>query len=180
MAFPNDLNDVVVFKIHPAIGIARLSRSDDYFVFGEDPGSYKSGGVMKRQAVKFRIYAYAENHVGLGELTPKVMTALGITAVWSARVGNRKIARQKGTPPSGTAFLISAQATSDANGGQLTGALPGFEEGGSIPLGQITSTGVFIPPKARAFRKTAGDDLPAIRARTARPTTPATAKSRCG
>jgi len=34
MAFPSDLSDVVVFKIHPAIGIARLSMNEDYFVFG--------------------------------------------------------------------------------------------------------------------------------------------------
>ena len=84
MAFPSDLTDVVVFKIHPAIGIARLSRNDDYFVFGKDPGTYKSNGLMKRQAVQFRIFAYGDNHVGLGELTPKVMAALGISAVWSA------------------------------------------------------------------------------------------------
>jgi L-Lysine epsilon oxidase N-terminal len=86
MAFPDDLNDVVVFKIHPAIGIARLSMNDDYFVFGSDPGSYKSNNLMKRQAVQFRVFAYGDNHVGLGELTPAVMGALNITAVWSAKV----------------------------------------------------------------------------------------------
>jgi hypothetical protein len=161
MAFPNDLSDVVVFKIHPAIGIARLSRNDDYYVYGKDPGNYKSNGLMKRQAVQFRIYAYGDNHVALGELTPQVMATLNITAVWSARVGNRKIARQKGTPLSGSAFVISAEASSgDANAGQLTGSLPGFDEGAAIPLGQITATGLFIPPKARAFRMHAGDALP--------------------
>jgi hypothetical protein len=36
MAFPNDLSDVLAFKIHPAIGIARLSMNDDYDVFGSD------------------------------------------------------------------------------------------------------------------------------------------------
>ena len=163
MAFPNDLSDVVVFKIHPAIGIARLSRNNDYFVFGRDPGNYKSNGLMKGQAVQFRVYAYGENHVGLGELTPKVMTALGISAVWSARVGNRKVARRMETPLSGTEFVISAQASSDdANGGKLTGKLDGYDEGGAIPLGQITAAGVFIPPVSRAFRKTAGEALPSF------------------
>jgi hypothetical protein len=161
MAFPNDLSDVVLFKIHPAIGVARLSRNDDYYVFGKDPGHYKSNGLMKRQAVQFRIYAYGDNHVALGELTPKVMSALNIAAVWSTRVGNRKIARQHGTPLSGSAFVISAQASSDdANAGQLTGSLPGFDEAAEVPLGQITATGLFIPPKARAFRAHAGDALP--------------------
>jgi hypothetical protein len=83
MAFPNDLSDVVVFKIHPAIGIARLARNDDYYVHGNDPGTYKSNALMKRQAVQFKIYAYGENHIGLGELTPTVMGNLKIKAVWS-------------------------------------------------------------------------------------------------
>jgi hypothetical protein len=161
MAFPNDLSDVVVFKMHPAIGIARLSRNDNHYAFGKDPGNYKSDGLMKRQAVQFRIYAYGDNHVGLGELTPQVITALSITAVWSAKVGNRKIAWRRGTPLSGSAFVISAEASSDdPNAGQLIGFLPGFDEGAAIPLGQITATGLFIPPKARAFRSRAGDTLP--------------------
>lgn len=174
MAFPDDLSDVVLFKIHPAIGIARFSRNDDFYVFGKDPGQYKSNGVIKRQAVQFRIYAYGDNHVALGELTPKVMSALNITAVWSARVGNRKIARHKGTPLSGSAFVISAQASSnDANSGQLVGSLPGYDEGGQIPFGQITATGLFIPPIARAFRERAGDPLPHF------PGSPAAADNSC-
>ena len=64
MAFPEDLSDVVVLKIHPAIGIARVSKNDDYFVFGTNPESYKSNGLMQRQAVQFRIFAYAANNIG--------------------------------------------------------------------------------------------------------------------
>src|SRR6202035_833514 len=94
MAFPSDLSDVVVFKVPPAIGVARLSANDDYFIFGSDPGSYKSNNLMKRQAVQFRVFAYGDNHVGLGELTPDLMDSLNITAVWSAKVANRKIAYQ--------------------------------------------------------------------------------------
>jgi hypothetical protein len=161
MAFPDDLSDVVVFKIHPAIGVARVANNDDYYVFGADPGSYKSNKVMKRQAVQFRVFAYGENHVGLGELTPQVMTALGIKAVWSANVANRKIARQQGTPLTGTAFVVSATAASnDANGGKLVGSLPQFTEGTAIALGQITGTGLFIPPKGNVYRKTPGEPLP--------------------
>jgi hypothetical protein len=44
MAFPNDLSDVVVFKVHPAIGVARVTMNDDYYVFGRDPGNYSSAG----------------------------------------------------------------------------------------------------------------------------------------
>jgi hypothetical protein len=157
MAFPDDLSDVVVFKIHPAIGIARVSNNDDYYVFGQDPGNYKSNGLMKRQAVQFRVFAYGENHVGLGELTAKAMTALKIKAVWSAKVANRKIALLKGVPLSGTDSVIRAEASSDdANGGELVGSLPDFAEGAAIPLGQITGTGLFIPPTGKVFRKTLG------------------------
>ena len=161
MAFPNDLSDVVLFKIHPAIGVARVANNDDYFVFGTDPGNYKSNKVMKRQAVQFRVFAYGDNHVGLGELTPQVMTALGITAVWSAKVANRKIARQQGTPLTGTAYVVSAAAASNnAGGGQLVGSLPQFAEGNKIQLGQITATGLFIPAKGNVYRKTPGEPLP--------------------
>jgi hypothetical protein len=160
MAFPSDISDVVVFKVHPAIGVARLSANDDYFIFGSDPGSYKSNNLMKRQAVQFRIFAYGDNHVGLGELSADVMDALNITAVWSAKVANRKIARQLQEPLAGAPSAISAEASSDAKGGRLTGSLPGFDEGATIPLGQITADGVFIPPKSEVFRKTAGADVP--------------------
>jgi L-lysine epsilon oxidase-like protein len=160
MAFPNDLSDVVVFKIHPAIGVARVANNDDYYVFGRDPGSYKSNGHWKRQAVQFRVFAYGDNHTGLGELTPEVMASLNITAVWSAKVANRKIARLEGTPLGGTEFVIAAEASSDdANAGALVGSLPTFAEGAAIPLGQITSTGLFIPPKGGVYRKTPGEEV---------------------
>src|SRR5207249_2678928 len=107
------LSDVVVFKIHPAIGVARVANNDDYYVFGQTPANYKSGKKMKRQAVQFRIFAYGDNHVGLGELTDAVMTSLGITAVWSARMANRKIARLSNVPLTGTNMVISASASSD-------------------------------------------------------------------
>jgi L-Lysine epsilon oxidase N-terminal len=160
MAFPNDLSDVVVFKIHPAIGVARVSKNDDYYVFGTDPGDYKSNGLIKRQAVQFRVFAYGENHVALGELTPQIISDLKITAVWSAKVANRKVAKWEGTPLSGTEFVISAEASSDdANAGQLVGSLPQFEEGAAIPLGQIMPNGLFIPPKGGVYRRTQGDPV---------------------
>ncbi|HIO93664.1 MAG TPA: hypothetical protein EYG68_12620 [Leucothrix mucor] len=160
MAFPEDLNDVIVFKIHPAIGMARLSKNEDYYIFGEDPGNYKSNGLIKRQAVQFRIFAYGENHVGLGELTPEMIEEHGITATWSAQVANRKIARLENTPLTGSDFVISAKASSDdENEGQLTGSIENFEEGDVIPMGQITADGIFIPPLSNVFRKKANEPV---------------------
>jgi hypothetical protein len=163
MAFPSDLSDVVVLKIHPAIGIARVSKNDDHFVFGSDPGTYKSNGLMKRQAVQFRIFAYGENNIGLGELTPKVLTSLGIGAVWSAQVANRKCrytAREQGLPDADQRAFGASASSDDAQQGRLTGKLPGFAEGAAIPMGQITSTGLFIPPKAGVFREVPGTPVP--------------------
>lgn len=165
MGFPNDFSDVVVLKIHPAIGIARISKNDDYFVFGTDPGTYKSNGLMKRQAVQFRIFAYGQNGIGLGELTPAFLSSLNIRAVWSAHVANRKCAYTAREPdhnlPDAEQRAFSAKASSDdPQQGKLFGQLPGFAEGGSIPLGQITSTGLFIPPKAGVFREIPGEAVP--------------------
>jgi hypothetical protein len=171
MAFPKDLADVVVFKIHPAIGIARVADNDDYYVFGDRPDAYKSNGRMKRQAVQFRVFAYGENNVGLGELTADLIGALKMKCVWSARVANRKIAFQEHVPLSGTQHVVSASASSDdANAGKLIGSLPDFAEGAAIPLGQITETGLFIPPKGEVFRKTPGlpiDPYPATSTKVA-------------
>ena len=161
MAFPQDLADVVIFKVHPAVGVARVSDNEDYYIFGTDPGTYKSNGLMKRQAVQFRIFAYGENYVGLGELTPAMIQSLNIQSIWSAKVANRKLAYQSGLPLNSTELVISAEASSnDANNGKLTGSLPNFEEGVEIPLGQISPNGLFIPPKGSVHRKTRGTTLP--------------------
>ncbi len=50
MAFPNDFDDVVLFKIHPAIGIARVSMNDEFYIFGSSPTTYKSNGLWKNKS----------------------------------------------------------------------------------------------------------------------------------
>ena len=83
MAFPNDLADVAVFKIHPAIGCARLANNDDYYEFFDYEEKRKAGQAqslkymtlrdgkhwIKRQAVRFRIFAYRSDGSEIGELT---------------------------------------------------------------------------------------------------------------
>ena len=76
MSFPNDLSDVTVFKIHPAIGVARLSRGTRTFIFGEGLTRYKANRRMRRPCVRFRIFAYDPDNEGLGELTPDIMNVL--------------------------------------------------------------------------------------------------------
>ena len=77
---------VQVIKIHPAIGIARVTKNEDFYTYGEDPDTYTTNGLMRRQAVQFRLFAYGANNEGIEELTPERLTALGVSVVWHARI----------------------------------------------------------------------------------------------
>jgi hypothetical protein len=87
--------DTVVVRaaIHPAIGIARMGNSEEFFVGPEvtepEPrpaAFYRDGtGALKRQAARFRIYGYNAAGEVVRELTP------GWADVhWTAHVANRK------------------------------------------------------------------------------------------
>lgn len=90
-----DLSDVVTVKIHPAIGIARIGNSEEYFVGPELPyptaapsGGYKDErGRLKRQAARFRVYGYDANDKALGEIT-----AEDAEITWRVHVANKKSA----------------------------------------------------------------------------------------
>lgn len=64
-------------SIYPPIGIARIGNSPEYFLASELPGvepnptgGYKdTDGRIRKQAVKFKIYAFDEEGTVLGELT---------------------------------------------------------------------------------------------------------------
>lgn len=93
-----------IYKIHPAIGIARLGDANSFFIgsetpdlrpTGEAPGSsvppYKDGGKIKPQAARFRIFEYVDK---AGEyivsreisLADKDVTKL----IWTVHLANRK------------------------------------------------------------------------------------------
>lgn len=84
---------VVRAEIHPAIGIARMGNSEEYFVGPEvtrpEPrpaAFYRDGaGALRRQAARFRVYGYNAAGEVVRELTP------GWADVrWTAHVANRK------------------------------------------------------------------------------------------
>ena len=64
------------YRIHPAIGIARLGDSDEYYLAPESPGEvanegspYRDAqGKIKRQGQRFRIYEF-EDGVAKREIT---------------------------------------------------------------------------------------------------------------
>lgn len=169
MAFPNDLSGVEVFKIHPAIGCARLANNEEYYEFFDYHERRKAGQAetlkymsvrdgkhwMKRQAVRFRIFAYSADGGELGELTAQIMGQLGVRATWTAQVANRKLnVWSQGTTP-------VVAATASATGGeakQLFGANPW--RAGNVWLGEIHGDGLFVPPMGGAYRITENTKIP--------------------
>lgn len=169
MAFPNDLADVAVFKIHPAIGCTRLANNDDYYEFFEYEEKRKAGQAQSlkymtlrdgkhwimRQAVRFRIFAYRSDGGEIGELTDEIMGRLGLRATWTASVANRKLNAWSG----GQTPAVEAQASATAGETKrLEGDNPWRQ--GKVWLGEITGNGVFIPPKGGVYRKSQNNVIP--------------------
>ena len=91
-----------IFKIHPAIGIARIGDADQYFIGPETPGvpanwdyktqqflPFKQGGRVKRQAARFHVWEYVEKN---GQLVPLREISLDDVEeiTWSVHLANRK------------------------------------------------------------------------------------------
>lgn len=90
-----NLDLVIEARIHPAIGIARIGNSDEYFIGPEVPhatqppqGGYRDAeGRLKRQAAQFRIYGYDKHGKVVAELTTS-----NAEIQWSVHVANKKAA----------------------------------------------------------------------------------------
>ena len=112
-------DDAVAWKVHPAIGIARVGNSNTEFHFG--PEAANRGGetvacrhdagdpanlrlpAVKRQAVRFRVFAYAPCGDCLGEVTEAAVRSIE----WTVELANRKAsaARTGRRPEGGPAAL---------------------------------------------------------------------------
>jgi hypothetical protein len=169
MAYPDDLTNVAVLKIHPAIGVARLANNEDFYEFFDYEDKRKSGQAstleymsiqngrhwMKRQAVQYKIFAYTDDGRELGEITSEIMSRLGLRSKWTAAVANRKLHNWASTTP-----IVAAQATASAGeNARLEGPNP-WRPAEKVWLGNITGDGLFIPPKGGAYRKTANTEIP--------------------
>ena len=88
-----DLKSIVEARIHPAIGIARVGNSDEYFIGPQvphptppPPGGYRdASGKLKREAAEFRIYGYDSNGEVVAELT-----SANADIEWTVHVANKK------------------------------------------------------------------------------------------
>jgi hypothetical protein len=101
----------VAYRIHPAIGIARVGDSpDEYFVGPEAPGvppsltnrsdptaqqgSYKDGQHrIKRQGARFRVYEYTTDPAGVVTKV-RELTAAEADIDWEVHLVNRKAAEE--------------------------------------------------------------------------------------
>ncbi|HEY4084730.1 MAG TPA: LodA/GoxA family CTQ-dependent oxidase [Bryobacteraceae bacterium] len=90
-----NLDAIVEARIHPAIGVARIGNSEEFFIGPEVPyrqpppeGGYRdSEGRLKRQAARFRIYGYDAAGSVVAELT-----SANAEVIWSVHVANKKAA----------------------------------------------------------------------------------------
>jgi len=88
-----NLKSIVQARIHPALGVARIGNSDEYFIGPEvphptppPPGGYRDAtGKLKRQAALFRIYGYDAQGQVVGELT-----SADAHIEWTVHVANKK------------------------------------------------------------------------------------------
>jgi hypothetical protein len=93
----SDVNEqlagAVCARIFPSIGVARLGNSPEWFVGPEAPGhgpnpagTFKdAAGWVKRQAARFRVYAYDADDQVVAEIT-----ADDATITWTVHLANKK------------------------------------------------------------------------------------------
>ncbi|HTI70607.1 MAG TPA: LodA/GoxA family CTQ-dependent oxidase, partial [Candidatus Limnocylindria bacterium] len=91
---PDALSEICYCRIFPSIGIARIGNSpDSYFVASEAPGHWESPaggykdphGRIKRQAARFRIYAFNAKDEVVAELT-----SAEADIAWTVHLANKK------------------------------------------------------------------------------------------
>ncbi|MFJ8016735.1 LodA/GoxA family CTQ-dependent oxidase [Streptomyces sp. NPDC096339] len=89
-----NIDEIVYCEIHPTLGVARVGNSPGSFYVGpEAPGVavHPAGGFkdpegrVKRQAARFRVYAYDKDHKVLGEVT-----AAEAEVRWTVELANAK------------------------------------------------------------------------------------------
>src|ERR1700744_6350617 len=132
-------------KIHPAIGIARLGNSPDFFIGPEllnaeldPPGGFKDNQCrVKRQAARFRIFAHHDDN------TVTEITGADADITWTVHLVNSKAADPlRGNSESAAALTIDP-GTRSLSGPNLSAA---FDTGTisfsgapvtTVPLGEM-------------------------------------------
>jgi L-Lysine epsilon oxidase N-terminal/L-lysine epsilon oxidase C-terminal domain len=140
-----------VYKIHPAIGVARVGNAETaYFIGPEAPGSpgveideagtetpvtaYKTDGRVKRQAARFRIFAYEEGSRGNLDVVGEVDSAAVIE--WTVDLVNRKAALDRSAFPAEARNLT----VTDRESLVIGGTQPSIVSGRNRPPEPIVGT----------------------------------------
>ncbi len=138
-------------KVHPSIGIARVGNSpDEFFIGPERPwdrkapdGGYKDSQCrVKRQAARFRLFAYHDDG------TVDELTAAEADITWTVHVRNKKAITRNSGSASDLTIDPGAQTLTGPNQQQLfntgTITLPGASAV-TVPLGEArTDTDGFL------------------------------------
>jgi L-Lysine epsilon oxidase N-terminal/L-lysine epsilon oxidase C-terminal domain/von Willebrand factor type A domain len=136
-----------VYRIHPAIGIARVGNSPEFFIGPERPheipeptGGFKDAQCrVKRQAARFRIYAHHDNG------TVEEITDAEADITWTVHLVNKKAAYAgRGNTESAADLSIDpgARSTTGPNQQQLfdTGVIRfAGQPVTTVPLGEMRS-----------------------------------------
>jgi len=110
-----------VYKIHPAIGVARVGNSPDEFFIGPErlgeeptpPAGFKDAQCrVKRQAARFRIFAHHDDG------TVSEVTSAEADITWTVHLANKKAAN----PGRGNSGASAGDLTIDPGARTLTGA----------------------------------------------------------
>lgn len=110
------------YRIHPAIGIARLGNSPEFFIGPERPGERPEppGGFkdaqcrVKRQAARFRIFAHHDDD------TVEEITAAEADITWTVHLANLKAAYPgRGNSESASDLTIDPGARTTAGADQV-------------------------------------------------------------
>ena len=137
------------YRIHPAIGIARVGNSPEFFIgperIGERPdpaGGFKDAQCrVKRQAARFRIYAHHDNG------TVEEITNAEADITWNVHLANKKAAYPgRGNSESAADLNIDPGARSTNGPNQLklfdTGVIRfSGDPVTTVPLGEMRSDG---------------------------------------
>lgn len=90
------LKAIVTVKVHPGIGVGRLGGSDEYYLGPEEftpklteaEDMRDDAGLIKRQAVRYRVYGYD----AAGNMVAEIQESLNSSIEWSVHLANKKAA----------------------------------------------------------------------------------------
>ena len=148
-----------IYKIHPAIGVARVGNSPTKFFIGpETPDSpgveigadgtetaltrYKQDGLVKRQAARFRVFAYEQDAAGNLELVGEV--GADAQVAWTVDLVNRKAALNRRVGPAGPRNIGIADRDSLIIRGPRPATIAGRNRPAATVAGRFLGKEVFL------------------------------------